>query len=104
MLSASRRRHAVSKPQPRSGSGSGSAAAAAAAACRRDLQSHSTRPHYIKLSLFYIYKPIGASPGRDYEDGISTKNLVLNILWCRVGNYIEKGGERSAGYGLIERF
>ncbi len=34
-------------------------------------------------------KPRGASPGRDYEDGISTKNLVLNILWCRiVGNYI----------------
>ena len=51
-----------------------------------------------------MYKPIGASPGRDYEDGISTKNLVLNILWCRAGNYIEKGGERSAGYGLIERF
>ena len=50
------------------------------------------------------YKPIGASPGRDYEDGISMKNLVLNILWCRVGNYIEKGGECSAGYGLIERF
>jgi len=54
MRSASRRRHAVSKPQPRSGSGSGSAAAATAADCRRDLQSHSTRPHYIKSSLFYI--------------------------------------------------
>ena len=49
-------------------------------------------------------KPRGASPGRDYEDGMSTKNLVLNILWCRVGNYIEKGGECSVGYGLIERF
>ena len=53
---------------------------------------------------FLLNKPRGASPGRDNEDGISTKNLVLNILWCRVGNYIEKGGERSAGYGLIERF
>ena len=52
----------------------------------------------------YSYKPRGASPRRDYEDGINTKNLVLNILWCRVGNYIKKGGERSAGYGLIERF
>ena len=56
------------------------------------------------IPVFTQDKPIGASPGRDYEDGISTKNLVLNILWCRVGNYIEKGGERSAGYGLIERF
>ncbi len=56
------------------------------------------------LESFLMNKPIGASPGRDYEDGISTKNLVLNILWCRVGNYIEKGGERSAGHGLIERF
>jgi len=53
---------------------------------------------------FLSYKPRGASPGRDNEDGISTKNLVLNILWCRVGNYIKKGGECSAGYGLIERF
>ena len=55
-------------------------------------------------SFLSIDKQIGASPGGEYEDGISTKNLVLNILWCRVGNYIEKGGERSAGYGLIERF
>ncbi len=31
--------------------------------------------------------------GRYYR---STKNLVLNILWCRVWNYIAKGGERSA--------
>jgi len=65
--------------------------------------------HASTTSTFEVYfstdKPIGASPGRDYEDGISTKNLVLNILWCRAGNYhIEKGGERSAGYGLIERF
>jgi len=53
----------------------------------------------------YLYKPKGALPRHDYEDGISTKNLVLNILWCtRVGNYIKKGGEHSAGYGLIERF
>ena len=44
---------------------------------------------------FYLSKnkPIGASPGRDYEDGISTKNLVLNILWCRiVGKYRKRGG------------
>ncbi len=58
----------------------------------------------VRLSFLFKNKPIGASPGRDYEDGISTKNLVLNILWCRAGNYIEKGGERSAGYGLIESF
>ncbi len=46
----------------------------------------------VVLLIIAIDKPRGASPGRDYEDGISTKNLVLNILWCRiVGNYIEKG-------------
>ena len=39
---------------------------------------------------FYYYKPRGASPGR--EDGISTNNLVLNILWCRVGKYWKRGG------------
>ncbi len=27
-----------------------------------------------------LNKPRGASPGREYEDGISTNNLVLNIL------------------------
>jgi len=44
-------------------------------------------------SFLSIDKPIGASPGRDDEDGISTKNLVLNILWCRiVGNYRKRGG------------
>ena len=58
----------------------------------------------VVFTIFLDDKPIGASPGRNYEDGISTNNLVLNILWCRVGNYIEKGGERSTGYGLIERF
>jgi len=36
------------------------------------------------------------------EDGISTNNLVLT-LWCRE-SYIKKRGDRSAGYGLIERF
>ena len=40
------------------------------------------------LNFCSFDKPIGASPGCDYEDGISTKNLVLNIiLWCRAGNY-----------------
>jgi len=53
-------------------------------------------------SQYSLSMPIGASPGRDYEDGISTKNLVLNVLWCRAGNFIEKGGERSAGYRLID--
>jgi len=36
------------------------------------------------------------------EDGSSTNILVLT-LWCRE-SYIKKGGGRSAGYGLIERF
>ncbi len=49
----------------------------------------------VSLNLFYRSqkpkknyctgdKPRGASPGREYEDGISTNNLVLNILWSRV--------------------
>jgi len=36
-------------------------------------------------------KPIGASPRRDYEDGISTNNLVLTIFYG-VGNIISKKG------------
>jgi len=36
-------------------------------------------PFFLSLEL---HKPRGASPGRDYEDGISTtKNLVLNIFY-----------------------
>ena len=33
------------------------------------------------VGSYFANKPIGASPGRNYEDGISTKNLVLNILY-----------------------
>ncbi len=56
-----------------------------------------------KITITLINKPRGASPRRNYEDGISTNNLVLTIFYG-VGNYIKKGGERSTGYGLIERF
>ena len=51
------------------------------------------------LVLLAVYKPRGASPRRDYEDGIISMIFIVYI-----GNIIEKGGERSAGYGLIERF
>jgi hypothetical protein len=54
---------------------------------RRELQTH------IVFAFFISYKPIGASPGRDYEDGISTKNLVLNILYgVEQGIISKKGG------------
>jgi len=70
--------------------------------------SFSTNPYnnyYAANSKEFISldKPVGASPRHNYEDGISMNNFVLTIFYG-VGNYIEKGGERSAGYGLIERF
>ena len=58
--------------------------------------------------LFFVDKPIGASPSRDYvvKRMVLVQiqieyNLVLTLSWCRD---IKKGGERSAGYGLNERF
>jgi len=48
-----------------------------------------------------IDKPRGASPRLDYEDGIISMYLIFIVY---IGNIIEKGGERSGGYGLIERF
>ena len=58
----------------------------------------------VKIShkgLLISYKPIGASPGRGYEDGIIS---TYYILWSRQYIILKKGGEGSAGYGLIERF
>jgi len=57
---------------------------------------------------FLTNKPIGASPSRDFvvKRMVLVQiqieyNLVLTLSWCRD---IKKGGERSAGYGLNERF
>jgi hypothetical protein len=70
-----------------------------------------TRTEYARnffiLSLtLLLYKPIGASPRRDY---VVTRMVLVRILFSTysimVGNDTsKKGGERSAGYGLKEKF
>jgi predicted metal-dependent hydrolase len=46
-----------------------------------DRTGRRTTTHF---KSFIIDKPRGASPRRDYEDGISTNRIIFTLSWCSV--------------------